>query len=300
MIRNVLILLVSIVVYLSFGITNFLFILFSILTTYIAAKFLEKRSKKIILTIAIGINAFILIFFKLYGANLFPSLEENWNLVAPMGVSKMLGIELQENFDSPYYAQTIKEFWRRWHISLSSWLRDYIYIPLGGSRCSKIRKVVNTLITFLVSGFWHGANYLLWGILHGIFVLLGDTLKTKWKWLNRGITFVLVSFLWSFFIWSNTGEAVRMMGSVFTTWNIVDLGNNILNLGLTFADWVVLLVFTLVLFVFDGNKSKIIQKVKKWSPEVKTIILCSILLCIFILGIYGIGFQVDDFIYSKF
>ena len=87
MIRNVLILLVSIVVYLNFGITNFLFILFSILTTYIAAKFLEKRSKKIILTIAIEINAFILIFFKLYGANLFPSLEENWNLVAPMGVS---------------------------------------------------------------------------------------------------------------------------------------------------------------------------------------------------------------------
>ena len=428
MLFNILLLVISIVIYLSFGISNFIFILFSILTTFIAAKFLEKKSKKIILAVTIAVNALILIFLKLYGANVFPSLE-GLNIIAPvgvsyytlqvisylidvykgkykaennflyyclyimyiphlfigpisryddmkeqflapkkfsinslyngglrivwglikklvisgrvaivistisqdmqayqgayaflamilysiqlytdfsggidivMGVSKMLGIELQENFDSPYYSQTIKEFWRRWHISLSSWLRDYVYIPLGGSRCSKLRKCFNTIVTFLVSGFWHGANYLLWGVIHGIFVLLGDKIKTKFKWLNRLITFLIVSFLWSFFIWPTTGDALRMMGSVFTTFNISDLCANFLNLGLSIADWIVLGIFTIGLFIFDGNKNKIIQKVKTLSPEIKTIILCVGILLIFVFGIYGIGFNVNEFIYSKF
>ena len=234
----------------------------------------------------------------LYSIQLYTDFSGGIDIV--MGVSKMLGIELKENFDSPYYSETIKEFWRRWHISLSSWLKDYIYIPLGGSRCTKIRKCFNTIVTFLISGFWHGANYLLWGVIHGIFVLLGDKIKTKFKWLNRLITFIIVSFLWSFFIWSNTAEALQMMASVFTTFNISNLCANILNLGLTLADWIVLAVFTIALFIFDGNKNKIVQKIKSFSPELKTVILCSAILLVLVFGIYGIGFDVNEFIYSKF
>ena len=243
-------------------------------------------------------GAYAFLAMILYSIQLYTDFSGGIDIV--MGVSKMLGIELQENFDSPYYSQTIKEFWRRWHISLSSWLRDYVYIPLGGSRCSKLRKCFNTIVTFLVSGFWHGANYLLWGVIHGIFVLLGDKIKTKFKWLNRLITFLIVSFLWSFFIWPTTGDALRMMGSVFTTFNISDLCANFLNLGLSIADWIVLGIFTIGLFIFDGNKNKIIQKVKTLSPEIKTIILCVGILLIFVFGIYGIGFNVNEFIYSKF
>ena len=93
-----------------------------------------------------------------------------------IGSAEMLGIELPNNFDTPYLSISIKEFWRRWHISLSSWLRDYVYFPLGGSRCSKMRKHLNVAITFLVSGLWHGAkwSFIAWGLLHGIYQIVGD------------------------------------------------------------------------------------------------------------------------------
>ena len=91
-----------------------------------------------------------------------------------LGSAKILGINLTQNFKAPYFASSIKDFWGRWHISLSSWLRDYIYIPLGGNRVGKVRHSLNILITFLVSGLWHGAswNYVLWGGLHGVFQII--------------------------------------------------------------------------------------------------------------------------------
>ncbi len=104
-------------------------------------------------------GTYSLLAMLLYSIELYSDFSGGIDIV--LGISKMLGIDLIENFDAPYYSQNIKEFWRRWHISLSSWLRDYIYIPLGGSRCSKIRKAINVLITFAVSGLWHGANYIL-------------------------------------------------------------------------------------------------------------------------------------------
>lgn len=101
-----------------------------------------------------------------------------------IGCGRLLGIELQTNFIRPYFATTIKDFWRRWHVSLTTWLRDYIYFPLGGNRCSKIRWIVNTLIVFVVSGLWHGAAYafLIWGLLHGMAMVIerflyGERLK---------------------------------------------------------------------------------------------------------------------------
>lgn len=222
-------------------------------------------------------------------------------LILLCGVSKIVDIQLPENFDSPYYAETVQEFWRRWHITLSNWLRDYIYIPLGGSRCSKIRKAFNVIITFLVSGLWHGANYILWGLLHGIFVLMGNTYKTKFKWINRLITFVIVSFLWSLFIWNTSWKlAVQMMISVFTQfdWNL--FVDSILKLGLSLGDYIVLVISTIILFVFDGNKNKIINKVKQISPETRTSIICGLGLIVLVFGIYGIGFNVNEFIYSRF
>ena len=93
-----------------------------------------------------------------------------------IGAAKVMGFELMENFDTPYFAKSIKEFWRRWHISLSSWFRDYLYIPMGGKRKGKIRKYFNLLVTFLVSGLWHGAswNYVVWGGLHGVYQIFGE------------------------------------------------------------------------------------------------------------------------------
>ncbi len=243
-------------------------------------------------------GAFALFAMLLYSIQLYSDFSGGIDIV--MGVSKIADIDLKENFDSPYLAENIKEFWRRWHISLSSWLRDYVYIPLGGSRCSKTRKAFNTLVTFLVSGLWHGVNYILWGFIHGIFVLFGDSYKTKFKNLNRVINYIIVSFLWSFFIWPATGEAVKAMISVFTNFDIVKFAQNILNLGLSLGDYIVLIISTLILFIFDGNKDKILNYIKSKSFERKLVYICTFALIVMTFGIYGIGFEVNDFIYSKF
>ena len=244
-------------------------------------------------------GAYALLAMFLYSILLYADFSGGIDIV--LGVSKIFGINLIENFDGPYYSENIKEFWRRWHISLGRWIRDYIYIPLGGSRHGKLRKSISVLIAFFVSGIWHGVSYILWGIFHGIFVLLGDKYNTRFKWLNRLITFVIVSFLWSFFIWQDdTMLAVRMAGTVFTNFNIVDVGQNILNLGLTLPDWIVLGIFTAILFIFDGSKAKFIDKIKNMQPWLKAALICIVALLIVVFGIYGFGFDAADFIYGNF
>ena len=241
-----------------------------------------------------GMYALLAMF--IYSIQLYSDFSGGIDIV--IGVSKILGINLNENFNSPFMAENIKEFWRRWHISLSTWLKDYIYIPLGGNRCSKFRQGINVLITFIVSGLWHGVNYIIWGIAHGIFVLFGDKYKTKYKWINRSINFVIVSILWSFFIWNDNITAINMITSIFTNFNFVESCNNILNLGLAIADWIVLIIATIALIKFDGSKYK--EKIKSKTTEQKLIIICTISLIILVFGIYGIGFNVTEFIYSKF
>ena len=241
-----------------------------------------------------GMYALLAMF--IYSIQLYSDFSGGIDIV--IGVSKILGINLNENFNSPFMAENIKEFWRRWHISLSTWLKDYIYIPLGGNRCSKFRQGINVLITFIVSGLWHGVNYIIWGIAHGIFVLFGDKYKTKYKWINRSINFVIVSILWSFFIWNDNITAINMITSIFTNFNFVELCNNILNLGLAIADWIILIIATIALIKFDGSKYK--EKIKSKTTEQKLIIICTISLIILVFGIYGIGFNVTEFIYSKF
>lgn len=241
---------------------------------------------------------YALLAMLLYSIELYCDFSGGIDIV--LGVSKIMGINLSENFDSPYFAQSIKEFWRRWHISLSTWLRDYVYIPLGGNRHGKFRKIINTIITFVVSGLWHGVNYILWGIMHGIFVLFGDKYKTKFKWLNRIINFIIVSFLWSFFIWDNNVQAIKMMLSVFTYFNLAEISSNILNLGLSISDWIILAISIIILFIFDGNKNKILNRLRNTTIEKKTILICILGIFILVFGIYGIGFNVNEFIYSKF
>lgn len=125
-----------------------------------------------------------------------------------IGTAKLLDIDLMTNFKSPYFSASIKEFWSRWHISLSTWFRDYVYIPLGGNRCGAVRRGLNLMITFLVSGLWHGAswNYVIWGGVHGLCQILekGFT-KTKAKqgsirwWISVMVVFAFAVFTWVFF-----------------------------------------------------------------------------------------------------
>ena len=145
------------------------------------------------------------------------------------GAARMLGITLMENFNLPYAAANTKEFWARWHISLSSWFGDYVYKPLGGSRSGKLKESRNIIITMLLSGLWHGAglNFILWGFIHGVMhslskVLSGLSFSAKLPvWSKRIITFVLIVFTWIFFRAENAADAFAMIAGIFSfTWSM--------------------------------------------------------------------------------
>lgn len=137
-----------------------------------------------------------------------------------IGIGKMFRITIPENFRSPYKAESVKDFWKRWHITLSSFLQTYVYFPLGGSRKGKARTIVNTLITFLVSGLWHGANwtFVFWGLLHGIGVAFNslELVKVRKKWLARAFTFAYICMAFVFFRADSLGDGFRIMGRIFS------------------------------------------------------------------------------------
>ena len=150
-----------------------------------------------------------------------------------IGTAKLLGFDLQKNFDFPYISKNLIEFWRRWHISLSSWFRDYIYIPMGGNRVSNSRLINNILIVFLVSGLWHGADrtFLIWGLIHGIAMLttifirkytrieifLTNRLSSVIDIFRIGITFFIVTIAWVFFRAETSAEAFEYINRIFST-----------------------------------------------------------------------------------
>ncbi|MGN1347254.1 MAG: MBOAT family O-acyltransferase [Eubacteriales bacterium] len=155
-----------------------------------------------------------------------------------IGCARVMGIRLMQNFDLPYTARSIKEFWNRWHISLSSWFRDYLYFPLGGSRCSRPRHLFNLMVVFLVSGLWHGAawTFVLWGFLHGAYQVIGILTKNAREKLCQTLgirsdtkvyhawqticTFLLVTFAWIFFRANSMADLGVLLTKLFTAWNV--------------------------------------------------------------------------------
>ncbi len=135
-----------------------------------------------------------------------------------IGSARVMGFDLMTNFRQPYFSTSISEFWRRWHISLSTWFRDYVYIPLGGNRVGHVKQNLNLLVVFLLSGLWHGANwtFIIWGVIHGIALIIEHYISRlpQWplsilidKWLKRCFVFVFVSYAWIFFRAKNIKDA---------------------------------------------------------------------------------------------
>lgn len=146
-----------------------------------------------------------------------------------IGAARIMGFNLMTNFNRPYFSSNITEFWRRWHISLSTWFRDYVYIPLGGNRISKKRTNLNLLTTFVVSGIWHGANwtFVVWGTLHGLLQVAEKSAnsakikpvqkKPEFRALiNITLTFIFIAFTWIFFRANSVSEAFYALGKIFT------------------------------------------------------------------------------------
>lgn len=201
-----------------------------------------------------------------------------------IGVALLLGIRLMTNFKSPYLASNIKEFWNRWHISLSTWFRDYVYIPLGGNRVSKIRRDFNYVITFLVSGLWHGANwtYVIWGGIHG----LGQVIENRMpKFLTKNailnfvntviktiFTFVFVTCAWVFFRAKSLKDAILVFENMFLGASNVSeyVRKGIMDIGIVGNIRLFYIFFLIcILFLYDIiNYNKDIVQVIKGRPLV--------------------------------
>lgn len=246
----------------------------------------------------------------------------SYSLIA-IGTAQVMGFELMENFNTPYFAHSIKDFWRRWHISLSSWLRDYLYIPLGGNRHGKIRKYINIMVTFLMSGLWHGAswNYVIWGGLHGIYQVIGEmtnplrgkiqnilkinTTCDSYRLWQVGSTFFLTTFAWIFFRADSLKDALYYISRMVTKWNPwVMFDGGIYELGLNQVEWQIFIIAVVVLLMVDLVRYRRGKRIDIYLAEqnivFRYVILLLLCLAIFVWGEYGLDFAENQFIYFQF
>lgn len=231
-----------------------------------------------------------------------------------IGAARMLGIDLMKNFNAPYLATSIKDFWSRWHISLSTWFRDYVYIPLGGNRVDFSWQIFNLLVTFLLSGLWHGANwtFVVWGALHG-FLLILETLydryvgkklfeENKFVIVAKTVaTFSVVAFAWIFFRANNIDDAfyvlVHMFDGIVSPVKYIKTG--FYSLGVWGVAFRKLMFPVLILFLYDYYEQKVsvINKISKYKWIYRwTVYIVFVLYVIFVTP----KNTTPDFIYFQF
>ncbi|MDU5417969.1 MBOAT family O-acyltransferase [Peptoniphilus harei] len=229
------------------------------------------------------------------------------------GSAKILGIDLMDNFKEPLLSKSITEFWRRWHISLSTWFKDYLYIPLGGNRKGSFRKCLNLLIVFLVSGLWHGAelSFVLWGLIHGVFNVIESLLginKSKKSsifldFFRRILTLLIVVFAFIYF----RAETIHqgndyILGIINNPWS-KNLLEEITNSKFGLANLYPLGVGIFILLVFDilkYNRINLGENLIRLVLPIRWIIYLAFILGIIIFGIYGPEFSESAFIYFQF
>ena len=224
------------------------------------------------------------------------------------GSAKILGYNVIDNFKQPYFATSIKDFWRRWHISLSSWFKEYLYFPLGGSRKGFIRTQINIMIVFIISGLWHGAawTFIIWGALHGLYQVIENIIYRKRKPKNTSlsrlsgliITFCLVSFAWIFFRANSLKDAWLIVKNLFNFGMPIDF-----NLfGMNLLEFIILGIALFIVFILELTSTKIdlLKKFYQKNIILRWIFYYILVFSIIIFGIYGPGFSTQEFIYIQF
>lgn len=225
------------------------------------------------------------------------------------GCSRVMGIELMKNFNAPYLSRSIKEFWSRWHISLSTWFRDYLYIPLGGNKVSRERNYTNVFLVFLVSGLWHGANwtFVVWGFIHGFFNIVGIVLKNSlnflkgagkymrsaWGLFSWAGTFFIVSVAWIFFRANNLHDAVYVFKNMFKIDFSHFIGIPIFSYFYYISSFVFIFLLMSVEYMYEkGIIKKSLLNNRVWAFSYFSILF----ILIYVFGI----FEKQSFIYFQF
>ena len=229
-----------------------------------------------------------------------------------IGAARVMGFDLMNNFRQPYFAAGIKDFWRRWHISLTSWFTDYLYIPLGGSRRGRLRKYINIAIVFAISGLWHGAswNYVAWGVLHAAYqiaedlkgeVFTGKVSVGSFSGRIRKVvgTFILVDFAWAFFVCEDMSHALGLIRQAFGRFQYTDLET----LGLSTENCYVLLFAFIILLIVDilhERHISIFGFVNRQETWFRWVLYLGLVWSTIIFGVYGEEYDASTFIYFQF
>lgn len=222
-----------------------------------------------------------------------------------IGCARIFGICLTQNFNMPYCAESITDFWRRWHISLSRFLRDYLYIPLGGSRKGIFLKCVNTMAVFIVCGMWHGSglNYIAWGMLHGFYSAAESLLGRKKG--SRLLTFLEVAIAWIFFRATGLKSALIYIREMLTagmhparfTSVMAQMKISGVEMGISLLGILIIAAADIICYRKNSQLPDLIQC---RGNAVRYIIFYLLIMIIFVFGIYGPGYHAEDFIYMQF
>lgn len=242
----------------------------------------------------------------LYSFQIYLDFDAYSNMA--IGISKCFGFKIEENFKTPYLAESISEFWRRWHISLSSWLRDYIYIPLGGNRKGTAKKYRNLIVVFLISGLWHGASwsFVLWGLFHALLQIFEQIIYLSKKASNSIIrflkiilNFILITISWVFFKITDVKQALAMLQKAlfFPSFNL-----NLDLLKISPNELSIALCFILIIVILDllRNHFDMIKWFRKRNFVFRFLIYILLFSSFLILGVYGTGYDANQFIYIQF
>ena len=262
----------------------------------------------------------VLVAMLLFAVQIYCDFEGYSNIA--IGSAQVMGFTLMKNFNRPYFARSISEFWRRWHISLSTWFRDYLYIPLGGSRGGRANHHINMMIVFLVSGLWHGAawNYVIWGGLNGLYQIVGTEFKVyrgkvldalhvrkesfSHRLLQMIITFVLVDISWVFFRAASFIDATDILRSIFVSWNPwIFFDGSLFNMGLEQGQLTLLFLAIGVLLVvsfLQERNLKLRAALARQETWFRWAIYIIMVFTLLIYGVYGPGFAASSFIYFQF
>lgn len=281
-------------------------------------------------------GVFVVCLMVFYGLELYADFTGGIDIT--IGIAQVLGIKVEENFLRPYFSKNIAEYWRRWHISLSSWFREYMFYPISASKPmlelskkaraklgngfgKRLPVYIATIVVWFVTGLWHGAawNFVVWGMLTGLIIIISQELSPlyakfhgKFPALTGGSGYRLFQVVRTFFLMSSlrildcyrdVPVSFKMFSSIFTNWNWGELFNgSMLKLGLTAADYAVVFLGAAALIAFSliQRHGSVREQLYRESYALRYSLIAALLLVVLVFGAYGIGYDSSQFIYNQF
>lgn len=280
-------------------------------------------------------GAFVLLLMLLYAACLYADFTGGIDIT--IGVGELFGVRIAENFLRPYFSKSISEYWRRWHITLGAWFREYLYYPLSVSKpmrwltrtlrplgtavARRVPVYLSTLLVWAITGIWHGSswNFLVWGLLNGAIILISEECsplyqrftkrfpRLRGSWGYRAFTVVrtvlLLSALRLFDCYPSVGQTFRSLGSLFMVWNAPLLfQGGIASLGLSGYDYLAAGMGVVLMFAVSllGRTRDLRQTILSWRPWAQCAVFAAMIVMILLFGYYGFGFDAGQFIYNRF